>query len=139
MTGPFGQDQRQRAWPEGIHELPGALVKGGDVLGSRVFIPDMNNQRIKLGPVLGSKDFGHRLFVQRVRAQTVDGFRGEGHDLSGPEPFGRVQNCPWVVAVKDAGHRIGDWGLGVGDWGLQSHPIFPGSDRYSCPGRLRIL
>ena len=112
--------------------MSGALVKGGDVLGSGVFIPNMDNQRVELGAVLGGKDFGHRLFIQRICAQTVDGFRGEGHDLSGPEPFGRVQNCPWVVTVKDAGHQYRSWGLGV-------RTVFLGSDRYSCPGRLRIL
>ena len=119
----LGRTQRQRARPEGIHELPGARVKGGDILGSGFFIPNMHNQRVELGPVLGGKDFGHCLFVQRIRTQAVDGFRGEGHDISGSEPFGRTKNGPWIVAVKNAGHHIRDWV----------------SDRYSCPRRIHIL
>ena len=66
----------------------------------------MDNQRVELGPVLGGKDLGNRLFVQRIGAQAVDGLRGEGRDISGPEPFGRVQNGPRVVAVENMGHRI---------------------------------
>ena len=78
-------------------------VKGGNVLGSRFFISNMDNQRVELGPVLGGEDFGHRLLVQRIRAQAVDGFRGEGHDISGPEPFGRVRNGPWGRCRRECG------------------------------------
>ena len=112
----FGQDKRQSTRPEGVHELPGARIEGGDVWRNRVFIPNMDNQRVKLGAVLGGKDCGNRLLVQRIRTQAVDGFRREGHDLSGPEPFGRrakssVGRCRQEYEASHEELEVEDWGF----------------------------
>ena len=96
-----GEDDRQRAGPEGIHQADGGIVYLADRVKLAAVV-DVDDQRIIRRAALGAEDAQHRLRVHGVRAQAVHRFGGEGDQLA----LGQQAGCQGQGFVR-RGKKLG--------------------------------
>ena len=118
--GVFGEDERERAWPEVFDEEGdgGCDVVGDDGdFGESVFVGEVDDERVEGGAVFGGEDFGDGVWVESIGGEAVDGFGGEGDGFASGEEFDG--------SVDGILKKIGT--IGGCDFGLhESTGVFPG-------------
>ena len=83
------QKQRQRTWPEGLHQLPRRL---GDLAHQAlqhrlraIFPGHVHDHRIPRRPLFCLENAAHRIGIQGIRAQSINRLGGQRHQSSGAQ------------------------------------------------------
>ena len=106
-AGAARKDQRQRAGPEGLHQL----LRKGRYFSSKMrhtggalkFVVHMHDQRMLAGPALGLENFGYRQVVTGVGAQAIHGFTRKRDQLTRLQSRCTAGYNPAFKSVQDHG------------------------------------
>ncbi len=85
------RDQGQRAWPERLGQIHGAIVERRDAPGG-LQPRDVGDHRVEPRPPLGREHGRNRPRVRRVAGQAIDGLGGQDDQLAAAQGRGGVIN-----------------------------------------------
>ena len=96
----LGQDDGQRAGPEGVSQFLGGLGNLPHQRRQLGKLADVDDQRVIRGPAFGRIDFFHGGAIQSVSSQAVHRFRRDGHQASPAEDLPRCLDVVRAVVAE---------------------------------------